>query len=190
MLWPHAEFRGNGFPPPKPRSASRASRSTGYERLLYQEDGAVCLAERTVWAQARLARRAGVDVRERAEVIHIAVADDLITVETEAGAVSAETAVVAAGSWAGGLLSELAVDLPLRPTFAQVSYFAPRSGAADGGATDVHRVRPPGRRARLRRVLDPARRRRDRAEGRRRHARAHGRSGGEPVRRRRRPCSA
>ena len=105
----------------------------GIERLLYQEDGAVCLAERTVWAQARLARRAGVDVRERAEVIHIAVADDLITVETEAGAVSAETAVVAAGSWAGGLLSELAVDLPLRPTFAQVSYFAPRSGAANGG---------------------------------------------------------
>lgn len=101
----------------------------GIERLLYQEDGAVCLSDRTIEAQDRLARAAGVDVREGSEVIHIAVADDGISVDTGSGTVSAQAAVVAAGPWAGGLLSELAVELPLRPAFAQVSYFAPRPGA-------------------------------------------------------------
>jgi len=104
----------------------------GIDRVLYQEDGAVCLAERTVIAQARLARGAGVDVREGLEVIHLVVADDRIVAQTESGAVSAEVAVVTGGSWAGALLSSLAVELPLRPAFAQVSYFAPRSeGAGD-----------------------------------------------------------
>ena len=104
----------------------------GIDRVLYQEDGAVCLAERTVAAQARLARACGVDVRDRQEIIHLAIADDRITVQTESGSVSAQAAVVTAGPWAGGLLSELAVELPLRPAFAQVSYFAPCPGANVG----------------------------------------------------------
>ncbi len=110
----------------------------GIERLLYQEDGAVCLAERTIAAQERLARAGGVDVREGEEIIHLAIADDHVTVQTESGSISAQAAVVTAGAWAGGLLSELAVELPLRPAFAQVSYYAPRAdGAADGMPTFI-----------------------------------------------------
>jgi sarcosine oxidase len=117
--WLPAEEAGERFP---------GIALDGIERVLYQEDGAVCLADRTVAAQARLARAAGVDIREVTEVVHIAVADDRITVGTDSGSVSAQAAVVAAGPWAGGLLSELAVELPLRPSFAQVSYFAPMPG--------------------------------------------------------------
>lgn len=105
----------------------------GIDRLLYQENGAVCLADRTVAAQARLARAAGVDVRERAEVEHLLLGDEGIVVVTAGGELAAPVAVVTAGSWAGWLLSELAIELPLRPAFAQVSYFAPASGEAPAG---------------------------------------------------------
>jgi sarcosine oxidase len=47
---------------------------------------------------------------------------------TASGEVAAPVAVISAGAWTGWLLSELAIELPLRPAFAQVSYFAPRSG--------------------------------------------------------------
>lgn len=102
----------------------------GLERVLYQQDGAVCLADRTVAAQLRLACAAGVDVRERTEVLHFAVDDEGIAVETAEGWTRAPVAVIAAGSWAGDLLFELGIDLPLRPSFAQVSYFAPASPGA------------------------------------------------------------
>jgi glycine/D-amino acid oxidase-like deaminating enzyme len=42
--------------------------------------------------------------------------------------VTAPVVVVAAGTWAGGLLSQLAIELPLRPAFTQVSYFEPPAG--------------------------------------------------------------
>jgi sarcosine oxidase len=105
----------------------------GIERVLLQEDGGVCLADRTVAAQARLARAAGVDVRESCEVEHVLLGDEGIVVVTADGEVAAPVAVIAAGPWAGWLLSELAIELPLRPAFAQVSYFAPRSGEAPEG---------------------------------------------------------
>lgn len=105
----------------------------GIERVLYQEDGGVCLADRVVAAQARLAREAGVDVRERAEVEHVLLGDEGIVVVTASSEVAAPVAVITAGPWAGWLLSELAIELPLRPAFAQVSYFAPGSGAAPAG---------------------------------------------------------
>ena len=98
----------------------------GLERVLFQADGGVCLADRAVAAQVRLARAAGVEVREAAEVTRFAVDDRGISVTSGEETVHAPVAVIAAGPWAGDLLFELGIDLPLRPAFAQVTHFDPR----------------------------------------------------------------
>ncbi|MCC6224619.1 MAG: FAD-dependent oxidoreductase [Thermoleophilia bacterium] len=98
----------------------------GLGRVLYQADGGVCLADRAVAAQVRLARESGVEVREAAEVTRFAVDDRGIAITSGEETVHAPVAVIAAGPWAGDLLFELGIDLPLRPSFAQVTYFDPR----------------------------------------------------------------
>jgi sarcosine oxidase len=100
----------------------------GVERVLWQEDGGICLAERAIDALLRLAGAGGVEVREREEVEHVLLDDQGIMVATPSERVTAPVVVVAAGTWAGGLLSQLAIELPLRPAFTQVSYFEPRPG--------------------------------------------------------------
>jgi sarcosine oxidase len=105
----------------------------GRDRLLWQEDGAVCLADRTIAAQARLARTHGADVREGVEVDHVLVGDRGIVVRAGGEEIEAPVAVVAAGPWSAWLLSELAIELPLRPRFAQVGYYAPSSGRPPEG---------------------------------------------------------
>ncbi len=102
----------------------------GLERVLFQADGGVCLADRAVAAQVRLARAAGVEVREAAEVTRFAVDDRGIAVTSGEETVHAPVAVIAAGPWAGDLLFELGIDLPLRPAFAQITYFDPRASSA------------------------------------------------------------
>jgi sarcosine oxidase len=117
----------------------------GLDRVLWQESGAICLAERTIAACARLAREGGVEIREREEVDHVLLDDVGIMVATASERMTAPVAVVAAGTWAGALLSELAIELPLRPAFAQVSYFEPRPAAAvDGIPTYVEGDSPGG----------------------------------------------
>jgi sarcosine oxidase len=108
----------------------------GLPRVLWQEDGGVCLADRTVAAQARVAREAGVDVREGEAALRLSIEEDGVSVETESETLRARVAVVTAGSWAGPLLAQVGIDLPATPKFAQVSYFAP---AGDTGVPS-----PPG----------------------------------------------
>jgi sarcosine oxidase len=89
-----------------------------------QEDGGVCMAERTVRAQARLAAEAGADVRENAKVIRLEATGTGAIVHTEGERFHAPVVVVTAGPWAQGLLATAAIDLPLTPSFEQVTYFA------------------------------------------------------------------
>jgi sarcosine oxidase len=92
--------------------------------IFVQEDGGVCRAERTVLAQARLAGELGATLREEAVVDRIGVAGDGVEVVTEDGDVfRAPVAVVTAGPWAGGLLAGAGTELPLVPSFEQVTYF-------------------------------------------------------------------
>jgi sarcosine oxidase len=100
----------------------------GIDRVLLQEDGGICLADRALAALVRLARKGGVEIREREEVEHVLLDDQGIMVATQTEQVTAPVVVVAAGTWAGGLLSQLAIELPLRPAFTQVSYFEPADG--------------------------------------------------------------
>jgi sarcosine oxidase len=98
-------------------------RSRPDERMFVQEDGGVCLADRTVRAAARLATQAGAELREGSRVDRVANGDDFADVVVEGRTIRARVAVVTAGAWAGGLLSDAGLDLPLVPTLEQVSYY-------------------------------------------------------------------
>jgi sarcosine oxidase len=89
-----------------------------------QEDGGVCLAERTVRAQARLAVEAGASVLEGTRVLRITATGIGAEVVTEGETYAAPIVVVTAGPWAAGLLASVGIDLPLSPSFEQVTYFA------------------------------------------------------------------
>src|SRR5437867_4761567 len=103
----------------------------GLRPIVFQPDAAVTLADRAVAAQMRTAARAGADVRDRMEVAAIEPDDDAVVVRTAADdAIRARVAVVAAGSWAGQLLSRLGHPAALTPILQTVTYFAPRDPTA------------------------------------------------------------
>lgn len=91
--------------------------------ILVQEDGGVCMAERTVRAQARLAAQGGATVMENTKAERIAATGSGVEVNTDGSTHRAPVAVVTAGPWAGPLLAEAGVPLPLAPSFEQVTYF-------------------------------------------------------------------
>ena len=92
--------------------------------IFVQEDGGVCRAERTVLAQARLAAELGATIHEQTIVEQIVPAGDGVEVTTVDGETyRAPAAVVTAGPWAAGLLRTAGLDLPLVPSFEQVTYF-------------------------------------------------------------------
>lgn len=103
---------------------------SGLDQILYQPDAAVCLADRTVAAQARVARATGVDVRQSTPVRGITATSDGVSVATDGGEVGADAVVVTAGAWAGPLLRSAGLDLPLTPILQHITYFAPRDPAA------------------------------------------------------------
>ena len=91
--------------------------------VLLQEQGGVCMAERTVRAQARVATDAGATMREETVVRAIDRRGDGVQLTTDRGdRYTAPVAVVTAGPWAGPLLRTAGIDLPLVPSFEQVTY--------------------------------------------------------------------
>jgi sarcosine oxidase len=93
-------------------------------QVVYQADGGVVSAERTVKAQARLAADAGATLIEGNVVTEVMPATQGVRVTTsDEQEFVASVAVVSAGAWAGPLLRSAGVDLPLVPTLEQVSYF-------------------------------------------------------------------
>jgi sarcosine oxidase len=92
--------------------------------VLLEERGAVCMAERTVRAQARVAAEAGATLLEESVVETILpTGEGGVEVRTTRGdAFLAPVAVVTAGPWAAPLLRTAGIDLPLVPSFEQVTY--------------------------------------------------------------------
>ena len=88
-----------------------------------QEDGGVCMAERTVRAQARLAASAGARVLEGTAVERIVATGTGAEVVAGGEAYRAPVVVVTAGPWAGGLLRAAGIDLSLEPSLEQVTHF-------------------------------------------------------------------
>jgi sarcosine oxidase len=82
------------------------------------------MAERTVRAQARVAAESGATMLEETVVEAILPAGEAgIEVRTISGEVfGAPVAVVTAGPWAASLLRTAGIDLPLMPSFEQVTY--------------------------------------------------------------------
>jgi sarcosine oxidase len=93
------------------------------ERMFVQEDGGVCLADRSVRAAARLATDAGAELHEGTRVERISNHDTFAEVVTEGETIRTSVVVVTAGAWARNLLADAGLDLPLVPTLEQVSYY-------------------------------------------------------------------
>ena len=93
------------------------------EPMFVQEDGGVCLADRTVRAAASLATKAGAELREGTRVERISNHDTFAEVVIEGETIRAPVVVVTAGAWAKSLLADAGLDLPLVPTLEQVSYY-------------------------------------------------------------------
>ncbi|MFP5352274.1 MAG: FAD-dependent oxidoreductase, partial [Actinomycetota bacterium] len=94
-----------------------------YEPVLYQPDGGVVAAERSVTAFARLAVAGGVEIREGETATAIEPSDRSVRVSTEHGLFEAEVVVVTAGAWAKPLLATAGIDLPVRATRETVAYY-------------------------------------------------------------------
>jgi len=94
------------------------------DEVFVQEDGGVCMAERTVRAQARVAAEAGATVVERTAVERIVATGTGAEVHTQGETYRAPVVVVTAGPWAGDLLRIAGVGLPLVPSLEQATHFA------------------------------------------------------------------
>jgi sarcosine oxidase len=100
--------------------------------LVYQSGAAVCRAELAVAAQARLAVRAGAQLRDNDPVASLALSDGSVRVTTSGGAsFVADVAVVSAGAWAAPLLRTAGIDLPLIPSLEQCTYFRIQGAPSD-----------------------------------------------------------
>jgi sarcosine oxidase len=107
-----------------------AGRFEGWERILYQADAGVALADTAVAAQVRMAKEAGVDVREGVGEAHVRLEGERVVVQTGEGTIEANVAVLTPGSWARELLAEAGLGgLALSPVLKDVSYYAPAGGA-------------------------------------------------------------
>ena len=93
------------------------------ERALFQPDGGISHAERSVRAFAAAAVARGAELREgvRVERLEPRAAD--VRVVTDGGDLSARSVVVTAGSWTRALVAPLGLDLPVVATRETVSYF-------------------------------------------------------------------
>lgn len=109
-------------PPALVRERWPALHIDDHEPVLLQEDAGVCMAERTVLAQSRLASALGADIREGVHVRSMTSAADGVEIRTDDETFHADVVVVAAGPWAGSLLPHVGMDLPLVPTLEQVTY--------------------------------------------------------------------
>jgi sarcosine oxidase len=105
------------------------------ERMLYQADAGVLLADPAVAALQRLASRDGADIRARTPVLGVEPRADRVLLRTPAGEISARVAVIAAGGWCAGLLAGVVTRVPrLTATLQRIRYYAPRT-ADDGWPT-------------------------------------------------------
>jgi sarcosine oxidase len=102
------------FPELRPRPEAEA---------IFQRDGAVIFARRSILLQVRLAVAAGAVVHEGEKCIALAAQGDGVRVFTRRRRIDADVAVVCAGPWSLPLLVPLDLRLPLQAGLAQVTSF-------------------------------------------------------------------
>ena len=91
--------------------------------VLVQESAGVCMATRTVRAQARLAAQAGATILTNRLVRRMEADGFGVEVSTQDESYHATIAVLTAGAWSPRILEQMGHPLPLTPTLEQVTHF-------------------------------------------------------------------
>ena len=93
-------------------------------RALFQADGGLVDARRSIATHVALARYHGATVRDNTKVLALTATGDGVDVVTTAGTFHARQVVVAADAWTNQVLEGIGARYPLTVTQEQVSYFA------------------------------------------------------------------
>jgi sarcosine oxidase len=94
---------------------------------LIEPDSAVIAADQALAALAA----GGAEIRTAIRVTRLTDDGRQVTLQTTAGVVTAQAAIVTAGPWSSGLLASAGVPLPGRPVLEQVAYLRASSGVQD-----------------------------------------------------------
>lgn len=94
------------------------------DRALYQAEGGLVDARRSIATHAALARAHGATILDNTKVLALTPTPDGVTVETSAGVFQARRVVVAADAWTNQVLAGVGARFPLTVTQEQVTYFA------------------------------------------------------------------
>jgi sarcosine oxidase len=93
--------------------------------IIYQADSGMLAPSRCVRAQVRLAQQRGATILDHTPVTRLTIHAGSVEVQTAHEIFSAGSLIITAGSWAGRLLAETGVKLPLQPLRCQEAYFQP-----------------------------------------------------------------
>jgi sarcosine oxidase len=93
---------------------------------IYQPNTGILNASQCVAELARVAERYGAAIHAEEPARAIRAVAGAVEVQTDRATYAADRLIVTAGSWAGGLLAQLGLDLPLTVTREQVAFFTPR----------------------------------------------------------------
>ncbi len=96
--------------------------------VLFSPDTGIIDAAATLRVLAEQARSGGALLREETTAVALDIGDDGVAVRTDDGVLRARRCVVAAGGWAGPLLTSVGVTLPVHVTEEQVFYFDAPAG--------------------------------------------------------------
>jgi monomeric sarcosine oxidase len=91
--------------------------------IIYQADAGIVAASKTVRALIRLAQQHGANTLFDTPVLRVIPHAKSVEVHTTAGVFTAARLIIAAGSWAGVVLANLGLRLPLYPLKTQEAYF-------------------------------------------------------------------
>ncbi|MDW5594041.1 FAD-dependent oxidoreductase [Conexibacter stalactiti] len=123
------------------------------KQAIWTPQAATIFADRALLALAASVRTRGGAIHERTPVTALRRTPGgpgRVELETAAGAIRAETVVVAAGGWAGPLLAQAGVELPLVTRRGTVAYFPFRAGERippplfEEGSPSIYSATSPG----------------------------------------------
>jgi len=93
--------------------------------VIYQADSGMLAPSKCVRAHVKIAQQHGATILDNTPVLSIKIHPDSVTVQTALETIFADKLVITAGSWAGKVLAETGLELPLQPIRVQEAYFQP-----------------------------------------------------------------
>lgn len=94
---------------------------------VWQSDAGILSPQQTVPLVAKMARKYGAEIKENTRVEAIFVQDAGVTIEYQSGRYRSKKLIVAAGPWAGSLLAQIGLNVPLTVTQESYAFFKPES---------------------------------------------------------------